>query len=590
VEAFAGSFDAYVAKLDRSGVLQWSTFLGGGAPDVIGVVAVDSSGNVYVGGLSYSTWGSPLRAYGGGMDDAFAAKLNSSGVLQWNTFLGGAGTDEGYSIAVDSTGNAYVGGFSTATWGTPVRAYGGGAVDSFAAKLNSSGVLQWNTFLGGASGDEGHAIAVDGSGNVYVGGYSSANWGTPVRAFSTGFDAYAAKLNSSGVLQWNTFLGSSSVDDAYSIAVDGSGNVYVSGYSVATWGTPVRAKSLSDDAFAAKLNSSGVLQWNTFLGGNSDDAGQAIAVDLSGNVYVGGESGATWGTPLLGFGGGSESFAAKLDSSGLLQWNAFFGGSGDESGKSLQVDASGNVYVAGNSNDTWGTPVSAFASGGDAFVVLFGEDTTPPTAAITYSASGPYTSGDTVTITATFSEAMADSPVPQISISGANTLAATDMLKFSTTVYTYDYTVGAGNGTATVSMSTGTDEATNVVTATPTSGADFTVNNTSTDEEASPAPPLAPHGGCRGSLCPGRGGTAPLVDAFTRSLLFTQSATISPLHAAADSPAVTILKNIRERLLARIEKRMATVTSPAARRILEGIRERMLKRIDERITKLGGGQ
>jgi len=105
-------------------------------------------------------------------------------------------------------------------------------------------------------------------------------------------------------------------------------------------------------------------------------------------------------------------------------------------------------------------------------------DTTAPTAAITYSVAGPYKSGTVVTITATFSKAMADSPVPQIAISGANILAATSMTKSSSTVYTYAYTIGAGNGTATVALSTGTDIAGNVITSAPTSGATFTVDNT----------------------------------------------------------------------------------------------------------------
>ena len=181
---------------------------------------------------------------------------------------------EDYAIAVDGSGNVYVSGDSPATWGSPVRAYTSD-YDAFAAKLNSSGALTWNTFLGGSGDDGGCAIAVDGSGNVYVGGYSNATWGSPVRAFTPNGlnnDAFAAKLNSSGALTWNTFLGGSGGDSGRAIAVDGSGNVYVSGSSDATWGSPVRAFTAGDnDAFAAKLNSSGALNWNTFLGGSGND-------------------------------------------------------------------------------------------------------------------------------------------------------------------------------------------------------------------------------------------------------------------------------------------------------------------------------
>ncbi|MBI5634635.1 MAG: hypothetical protein HZA15_14290 [Nitrospirae bacterium] len=134
--------------------------------------------------------------------------------------------------------------------------------------------------------------------------------------------------------------------------------------------------------------------------------------------------------------------------------------------KAYVIDASGNA-----------------SSGSTATLIV---DNTAPTAATTYSVAGPYRAGTAVTITATFNEAMADAPVPQISITGSNNLAATNMTKSSTTVYTYAYTAGAGNGTATVALSTGTDVAGNVVSSTPTSGATFTVDNTAPVVSAGP--------------------------------------------------------------------------------------------------------
>ncbi|MDD8027490.1 MAG: SBBP repeat-containing protein, partial [Acidobacteriota bacterium] len=134
------------------------------------------------------------RAYTSGYD-AFAVKLDSGGNLTWNTFLGGSGSDVGYGIAVDGSSNAYVGGYSDATWGTsPIRAYTSG-YDAFAVKLDSGGNLTWNTFLGGNGVDAGNGIAVDGSSNVYVGGYSSATWGSPIRAYtSSSYDAFVSKM------------------------------------------------------------------------------------------------------------------------------------------------------------------------------------------------------------------------------------------------------------------------------------------------------------------------------------------------------------------------------------------------------------
>ena len=371
VRAYSGSgTDTVVAKLDSSGTLQWSTFLGGSGADSACRIAVDSSGNIYVSGYSDATWGAPVRAYYGSGIDTFAAKLDGSGTLQWNTFLGDSGTDYVLGIAVDGSANVYIAGTSNATWGSPVRAhYGSGNNDAYAAKLNGSGALQWNTFLGNNGTDYGYGIAADGSGNVYVAGYSSATWGSPVQAFTSGNDAYVAKLDSSGTLTWNTFMGDVGNEVAYAVAVAGSGDLYVAGYATGTWGSPVRAYYGSGtDTFAAKLNNSGVLQWNTFLGGSGNDWGYGIALDSSANVYVSGYSGAAWGSPLRAYTSGNDAYAAKLNANGTLQWNTFLGGTGSDLAWGIAVDANLNVIVVGSSNATWGSPLQAYSALADIFV------------------------------------------------------------------------------------------------------------------------------------------------------------------------------------------------------------------------------
>jgi hypothetical protein len=379
--------------------LTWNTFLGGSGDDFGYALAVDGTGNIYVAGYSSATWGSPVRAYSdSGNNNFFAAKLDSTGNLIWNTFLGSSDGEGFGGVAVDGSGNVYVAGFSQVTWGSPVRAFSGCnnvTADPFAAKLDSNGNLIWNTFLGGCGGGQfGFAVAVDGSGNVYVAGRgvgasgafaakldSNGNliWNTFLGSgdgggFAVAVDgsgnvyvagqSFAAKLDATGNLTWNTFLGGT----GYGIAVDMSGNVYVAGTSGATWGSPVRAFSGVEDAFAAKLDANGNLTWNTFLGGSGFDAGRALALDVSGNVYVAGYSSATWGSPDRAYSGGYNAFAAKLDSNGNLTWNTFLGGSGFDLGFGLGVDMSGNVYVAGTSGGTWGSPVRAFSGGLDAFV------------------------------------------------------------------------------------------------------------------------------------------------------------------------------------------------------------------------------
>jgi hypothetical protein len=364
-------YDAFVAKLDTNGALQWNTFLGGSNYDIGWGIAVDASGNSYVTGDSYASWGSPVRPFVvgiGGQTDAFVAKLAANGALQWNTFLGESDSDRGNGIAADTTGNCYVTGYSETTWGSPLLPFAG-FYDAFVAKLDTNGALQWNTFLGGSDADSGLGIAVDTSGNSYVTGDSCTTWGDdPIRDYTPGEyypdDGFVAKLNTNGTLQWNTFLGGSGKDIGEGIAVDTSGNSYVTGMSDATWGdNPVNAFVAGYDAFVAKLDTTGTMQWHTFLGGSSHERGYGIAVNANGNSYVTGDSRATWGSPLLPFAGGLyDAFVAKLGANGALQWNTFLGGNQEDHGYGIDVDTSGNSYVTGLSYASWGSPIRAFTN------------------------------------------------------------------------------------------------------------------------------------------------------------------------------------------------------------------------------------
>jgi uncharacterized repeat protein (TIGR01451 family) len=387
LRSYSGVEDAFVAKLDSSGALQWNTFLGSATGSDFGrAIAVDGAGNVYVAGESLYSWGSPLNGHSQNGHDAFVARLNSSGALQWNTFmgapLGAYPTERGYAIAVDGAG-VYVAGESTSSWGTPVDPFPapGASENAFVAKLNASGVRLWNNFVGdGNAADRAEAIAVAGA-RVYLAGYSDDTWGAPIRAHSGDFygDGFVAQFNSgTGALQWNTFLGGARRDDAYAIAASGA-DVYVAGASLATWGAPLNPHAGSDkeyDAFVARLNSGGALQWHTFMGAADYEADVARAIAAEGtDVYVAGDSTDTWGTPITPYSDDHDGFAAQLNSSGALQWNAFLGGDDWDEGRAIAVDGT-DVLVAGFSNVTygdWGTPVRPGADSYDGFVAKIGE-------------------------------------------------------------------------------------------------------------------------------------------------------------------------------------------------------------------------
>lgn len=149
------------------------------------------------------------------------------------------------------------------------------------------------SFLGGAGNDTLNGIVSDSGGNLYVTGKSSSSWGTPVRAYTSGDDVFAAKINPSGQVEWLTFLGGSGTDSAAGICLDSSGNIYITGTSGASWGSPNRAYTSGNDCFVARLDSTGSLSWNTFLGGSGTDTAGGICT--SGNfLYVCGSSGASW--------------------------------------------------------------------------------------------------------------------------------------------------------------------------------------------------------------------------------------------------------------------------------------------------------
>jgi hypothetical protein len=224
-------------------------------------------------------------------------------VLSYSTYLGGTSGEEGFGIAVDSAGNAYVTGFTASTdFPTTTGAFQStlGGSDTFVSKLNPTGTaLVYSTYLGGTNNDVGYGIAVDGAGDAYVtGATQSTDFPTTPGAFQRssgggGQDAFVTKLNPTGTaLVYSTYLGGTGEDRGYGIAVDTAGNAYVTGWTYSTdfpitVGAFQTSGGAPEDAFVTKLNPTGTaLVYSTYLGGSSYDFGQGIAVDTTGNAYV----------------------------------------------------------------------------------------------------------------------------------------------------------------------------------------------------------------------------------------------------------------------------------------------------------------
>jgi len=284
--------------------------------------------------------------------------------------FGGTSYDYGNSIAVDGSGNVYTTGyfygtvdFDPGVGTTNLTSAGDG--DVFVSKLNSSGDFLWAKSFGGTSEDFGYSIAVDGGGNIYTTGafYNTADFdpgvGTANLTSAGDGDVFVSKLNSSGDFLWAKSFGGTSYDGGISIAVDGSGNTYTTGafYNTADFDPGVGTTNLTStgggDVFVSKLNSSGDLLWAKSFGGTSNDFGNAIEVDGSGNVYTTGAFYNTAdfdpgvGTANLTSAGVDDVFVSKLNSSGDFLWVKSFGGNASDYGISITVDSSGNVYTTG---------------------------------------------------------------------------------------------------------------------------------------------------------------------------------------------------------------------------------------------------
>ena len=362
--------------------LIYSTYLGGSNYDYANDVEIDNNGNVYVVGSTVSTdyditAGAYQTTYAGGNNDIFITKLNSSGTsLIYSTYIGGstASDDNGLAIALDANNNVIITGYTNSsdypltsgTFQTNTNPSG----NIIITKLNGTGSnLMFSTYLGGTGLDVGKSIAVDATGNIFITGYTYASdfpVTTGVAQSSSGgsIDAVIAKINSNASsLQYATYIGGSDEDYAFSIAVDGSGNAYITGETKST-DFPVTIGAMQQtyggslrDAFVTKINSSGTtLSYSTYLGGSDRDFGRAIAVNTAGNAFVTGYTyssdfytSSTAVQPVFG-GGVMDIFVTKMNTLGSnIEYSTFLGGTSGDEAYSIVIDDDNNAYIVGNS-------------------------------------------------------------------------------------------------------------------------------------------------------------------------------------------------------------------------------------------------
>ncbi|HEY2932359.1 MAG TPA: SBBP repeat-containing protein, partial [Acidobacteriota bacterium] len=376
----------FIAKINAAADFIVYTIILGGTKNLDRAfgVAVDAEGYVYVTGEAGSDNFPTRNAFQsfcvlgslGGCQDAFVAKIDPTGTeLIYSTFYGTPRNEFGNAIAVDSLGNVYV------------AASGRGSdSDVFVLKLNPSGIPFYARSFVGRDLDSANGIAVDSRGNIYVTGTTHStdfpvrnalqptNGGGTLTAIGGGgpfpVDAFVMKLDSNGSILYSTYLGGSGDDTGMAVAADADGNAYITGMtssnnfptsspfqpSLAGGSPPVVGNLAGGDAFVAKLNPIGsALVYSTYLGGSGNDAGADIAVDAQGFAYVAGSTASTDFPTARALqqrsGGNADAFLIKLNASGAsLEYATHIGGSGDDVGNSVAVDSAGNAYVAGGTS------------------------------------------------------------------------------------------------------------------------------------------------------------------------------------------------------------------------------------------------
>ncbi len=333
VAASAGTGDTFLAKYDGSGSLLWQRQLGTSDYEFNQEVASDWLGNAYTSGDTYGRFGGASA----GNTDLFLAKYDDDGNQEWIRQLGSAGNDYNGGIVADALGQVYVTGWTEGDFAGP--SFGG--QDVIVAKYSAAGNPQWRLQLGTSSHESGLGIAADNVGNVYISGVTNGELaGTSASVPGAFLAKYDGLANQVWIRQLGTGMGDVTV--ATAVTTDGLGNVYISGY---TWGLLGQASYGDSDAFVAKYDVTGSLQWIRQFGTNGYDTSESISADALGNIFVAGTAGGSFsGGPTLIV---PDAFVVQYDAAGNLLHVSQFGSNTHDSAHGVAADGFGRAYVAG---------------------------------------------------------------------------------------------------------------------------------------------------------------------------------------------------------------------------------------------------
>lgn len=362
--------------------LNYSSFFGGISDDSINDIAVDNEGSIYITGRTASPDFPVIDPYNSTtptltFQSAFVAKFDQNGHLLFSRYLGGSGLDLGYGITVDNNHNFYVIGDTRSSDFPILNAYQSTNTNSslFLTKFNPDGQMNYSTFLGGTGYDSGKEVAVDQSGNIYVCGHSNSDNFNIKSAFQTtrsgDYDSIVAKFDKDGTLVFSTYYGGDKDDSCQGLTIDPNGNIYISGDSLSS-NLPLAGNSYqtskagnSVDSFYAEFDPQGNLTYATYLGETYQESNYGIEVDLTGNVYLAGATQSDNFTVTSDaynktFSGIWDIYLTKFSSNNSLSYSTYVGGNGNDIPYGFTLDNSGNIYLAGYTGSTNFPVVNAY--------------------------------------------------------------------------------------------------------------------------------------------------------------------------------------------------------------------------------------
>jgi hypothetical protein len=298
-----------------------------------------------------------------GNEDVFLTKYDPTGNCLWSRQIGSSATDVSYALTVDTTGNVYISGCSSTLGGSNV-----GGCDDFLIQYDAEGNQGWSQRVGSQKDDSSQAIAVDPSGNIYISGKSRGKIGGTTN--KGGDDTFLSKFNATGTCLWTRSKGTTFNDESNAVTVDASGNVYISGYTRGILGGP---NSGGCDAFLFKYDETGKELWlrPVQFGTSGDDYSNSMTVDASGNIYITGyTTGSLDGTNA----GGEDVFLRKYDGAGNCLWGRQFGTPDNDKSYCVAVNSLDHIYISGVTSGTFDNSINA--GGEDAFLICYDTDGT----------------------------------------------------------------------------------------------------------------------------------------------------------------------------------------------------------------------